>query len=764
MFRFSKRVARSGSSPSRPLWYRPILERLEDRTVLSNIIVNGDFEAGNTGFTTQYNYSPGDIGPAQSYDVVDNPAHSRPHDINPVSYGDHTTGSGLMLAVNGAAQANVTVWGQSLTVTPHTDYAFSLWMSSWFAASFATFDITFNGVSIGTPTAPSTTAVWQQFGTTWNSGTTTALTIGITDTNTDPDGNDFALDDISLTSLGATASHLVVSGTTPVVAGTPSSLTVTAYDASGHVATGYRGTVHFTSTDTNLQTILPPDYTFNDSDAGAHTFTNQLTLTKAGSQKVTATDEADGTITGRAAIIVLPAGAATLAVAAPSPVTAGGAFSATVTAKDPYGNVATGYRGTVHFSSTDNRPLTTLPADYTFNGTDAGKHTFTNGVTLTKAGNQTLRATDTATSTITGAKGTFVRAAAAAHFTITAPSTVTAGTPFNVTVTARDAYANVASSYRGTIHINLLYPDPAAALPADYPFTATDAGKHTFINGAMLLATDVQTIAVADTNDGSINGQVTVMVKAPTTGPVLYVDPSGHTPGGHTAYTTIQAAVNAAAAGTTIIVDPATYTENVTITQQRITVRGAEAGVNPVPGRSGPESVLNGTITITGARVTVDGFTVNATAQWAIEVGGASTPSAAATNCVIENNIVSSTVYGIQIGAEGGPGTTQVALYAVVRNNLVQTGNSAIVLFNTAGNTVQGNSILQSNYSGIDIYYSDNDSITDNLVSNCALTAIRLRGAHGNLVEYNDGTGDGQPPIQEGEGSSGNTILHNFGS
>lgn len=187
------------------------------------------------------------------------------------------------------------------------------------------------------------------------------------------------------------------------------------------------------------------------------------------------------------------------------------------------------------------------------------------------------------------------------------------------------------------------------------------------------------------------------------------------------------------------------------------------AGVNPVNGRSGAESVLSGTFTITGAGVTVDGFTVNANSQWAIEVGGASSPSVPAINSVIQNNIVTSTIYGIQIGAEGGPGSLQVPLNSMVLDNLVQAGNSDIVLFNTAGNTICGNTITRSGFSGINIYYSDNDSVQFNSVSNSALTAIRLRGAHGNLVEYNDGSGNGQPDIQEGEGSSGNTILHNFG-
>jgi parallel beta-helix repeat protein len=253
---------------------------------------------------------------------------------------------------------------------------------------------------------------------------------------------------------------------------------------------------------------------------------------------------------------------------------------------------------------------------------------------------------------------------------------------------------------------------------------------------------------------------------------LLYVDPSGVGPGGLSAYTTIQAAVNAAASGQTIVVDAATYTENVTIATSGLTLVGAQAGINPVPGRTGGKSVLDGYITITGAGVTVDGFTVNSTGQWAIEVGGTSAPSVPAINCIIVDNIVNNTgTYGIQIGAEGGPCTTRVNLFAVVQDNVLNTANADIVTFNTGYVTVEGNLVQSSPTqfgSGIDVYYSNNDSVLGNVVNNAPtptspwyFAAIKLRGAHFNLIQDNTGTGDGQPAIFSTEGSSGNTKLYN---
>jgi hypothetical protein len=81
------------------------------------------------------------------------------------------------------------------------------------------------------------------------------------------------------------------------------------------------------------------------------------------------------------------------------PAIIGTSFSITVTAYDAYGNVATGYRGTVHFSSTDSKA--SLPTNYTFTSGDSGIHTF-NNVKLKTKGNQTITAVDTLFSSITG--------------------------------------------------------------------------------------------------------------------------------------------------------------------------------------------------------------------------------------------------------------------------------------------------------------------------------------------------------------------------
>jgi probable HAF family extracellular repeat protein len=181
-----------------------------------------------------------------------------------------------------------------------------------------------------------------------------------------------------------------------VTAGNGGYFTVTARDAYGNVATGYTGTVHFTSSDP--QALLPADYKFAASDKGAYTF--PAILKTAGTQSISVGDTATAGLAGSEGnILVNPAAASRLVITGPTTGAAGVAFSLTVTALDPYGNVATGYVGTVHFrSSTGN---VTLPSNYTFTAADAGVHTFT-GLVLRKKGPQKITVVDALNSTITG--------------------------------------------------------------------------------------------------------------------------------------------------------------------------------------------------------------------------------------------------------------------------------------------------------------------------------------------------------------------------
>jgi hypothetical protein len=298
----------------------------------------------------------------------------------------------------------------------------------------------------------------------------------------------------------AAATQFAVRAPAGSTAGSAFSVTLTALDPFNNSATGYTGAVHFTSSDG--QVVLPANYAFTAADAGVHAFTGVI-LKTAGSQTVTATDTLTSSITGGAAVAVNPAPASTMIVTGfPSPTTAGVAGNFTVRLKDPYGNTAGGYAGTVHFTSSDAKA--SLPANYTFTAADAGVHTFS--ATLKTAGTQSLTATDTTTASLTGTDGGItVKPAAASRFILSAPASVSAGVPFSLTLTVRDAYGNVVTGYTGTIHFTST--DRTATLPANYTFTAADKGVHTF-NGLVLRKRGTQKITLTDTLNSALTGSV----------------------------------------------------------------------------------------------------------------------------------------------------------------------------------------------------------------------------------------------------------------
>jgi hypothetical protein len=128
-------------------------------------------------------------------------------------------------------------------------------------------------------------------------------------------------------------------------------------------------------------------------------------------QSISVTDSVDRLSAAASAIAVQPAAASSLSISGfPTTDTAGTSNSFTVTAYDPYGNVATGYTGTIQFSSSDDQAG--MPISYTFVAADNGTHTFS--ATLRTAGIQYLKASDIMASAITGSlSGIVVKSAGA---------------------------------------------------------------------------------------------------------------------------------------------------------------------------------------------------------------------------------------------------------------------------------------------------------------------------------------------------------------
>jgi len=296
--------------------------------------------------------------------------------------------------------------------------------------------------------------------------------------------------------LAATTLSVSLPSANPIFAGVAQPVTITARDQFGNIAFGYRGTVFLIGSDSRSD--LPAFYTFTAVDAGAHTLST--TFKTAGPQSITVNDPSSTTIAGsRVDFTVSPNALATFAVTGFPATTAGVSQSFTVTAQDAFGNVITGYTGTVSFGSSD--PQASLPAAYTFTLADSGVHTFS--ATLKTAGSQSLSVSDLFNTALAGTQAAIpVTAAAAASFTVAGFPATTAGVSQSFTVTARDAFGNIATGYTGTVSFSS--SDAQAGLPASYTFTVADAGVHTF--SATLKTAGTQSIAVQDTTAPTVAG------------------------------------------------------------------------------------------------------------------------------------------------------------------------------------------------------------------------------------------------------------------
>ena len=167
-----------------------------------NLVRNGDFEGGNTGFVSYYTYKTPNgsrtLYPEGCYTVWRNAreVHDRWSTVR-----DHTTGSGNYLIANGHTTPNFIVWEQSISVEPNQDYIFQAYAVN-FLDNPAQLQFSIEGVQLGNVFTLQGTNTWQHFYVVWNSGSYNGnITIRLLNQRTEPGGNDFGVDDISFQKL-----------------------------------------------------------------------------------------------------------------------------------------------------------------------------------------------------------------------------------------------------------------------------------------------------------------------------------------------------------------------------------------------------------------------------------------------------------------------------------------------------------------------------------------------------------------------------------
>jgi gliding motility-associated-like protein len=175
-----------------------------DNNIIPNLITNGDFSAGNTGFTTDYEFLTTSSGAKQGVYGINNSSLNWATFFNPTC-SDHAGGGNLMI-VDGSINKDVNnvgtdkLWCQTVPVTAGENYIFSYYATSLLSGDPAKFEVEINGVSIGKNNLSFTTCNWVESSFSWSSGASTTATICIYDRNAGSFGNDFGLDDISFKS------------------------------------------------------------------------------------------------------------------------------------------------------------------------------------------------------------------------------------------------------------------------------------------------------------------------------------------------------------------------------------------------------------------------------------------------------------------------------------------------------------------------------------------------------------------------------------
>lgn len=191
--------------------YTVTVSRFAEGEAGENLIVNGDFENGNSGFESDYREIP----------------HSQNGEYfvgsKPIVWGfngcdDHTSGRGNYLSLRGTSQTGHTLWKQTVNnLKPNTNYQFTYWMQAmqYAQASFPAelkVQAQIAGENIGpvfTKESLKTCNGWIGFVYNWNSGDNTSAEIRLNLHEAISMDYQIGLDDISLREISSGAFSII---------------------------------------------------------------------------------------------------------------------------------------------------------------------------------------------------------------------------------------------------------------------------------------------------------------------------------------------------------------------------------------------------------------------------------------------------------------------------------------------------------------------------------------------------------------------------
>jgi hypothetical protein len=313
------------------------------------------------------------------------------------------------------------------------------------------------------------------------------------------------------------ATHLQVIVPETAKAGRSFDVIVEALDASNQPASGYTGTVTLSLGTPDAGATVPGPYQFAASDHGIHEF--HVKLSQTNPETIKATDNSATPLTASAIVNAASQVATSVVVETPETAATGVATRVEVEVLDQAGQTMRNFTGTVTLSSTETTATGTpnrhtaaasLPITYTFTAHDHGEHTFLvtfNAQNVPTTGTAVTMTAKTNSPALTGTAGlTIYPPTTVTHFGLFALPFAFSGTSTPVVVRALNASDQVVSGYTGTVSftssdntakISTTKGGTASALTSfTYPFSATDAGSHTF--WLTFGATGKQTLTVTD--------------------------------------------------------------------------------------------------------------------------------------------------------------------------------------------------------------------------------------------------------------------------
>jgi len=185
----------------------------------AELVLNGGFEAGNTGLSSTYFFGGKDPGPFTAgtdnqgtYFLTGNAGSICGCLSNPPATGN-------IMVLDGAG-SGLGAWSETIKVVANSNYIFSFQGAQVGDGSPATIEASINGMVVGTDFTP-THSAFSTFTYSFNSGAATSLMFSLKDLNTVHYYNDFALDNVSL------------SGPVPIVGTVPEPAALALFSVGG---------------------------------------------------------------------------------------------------------------------------------------------------------------------------------------------------------------------------------------------------------------------------------------------------------------------------------------------------------------------------------------------------------------------------------------------------------------------------------------------------------------------------------------------------